>query len=516
MGVEAIKESTKTSELSFMFEGIKQTFAFIEFEPNGKIITANDHFCNGLGYTLPEIQGQHHSIFVESAYANSLEYKKFWDELANGLAQSREFKRIKKDGTTIWIQASYIPVKDDKGQVFKVFKLAQDITELKLLSDFKAMVDLSPVNTMFATPDGTIRYMNEKSIKTLEAIESELPIKVRDSIGGKMDVFHKNPDLQKRIISNAANLPHRAIIQVGENKLDLLASPVTSTEGEYVGAMVTWDLITEKIELIDALTNNSDQLAGAAEDLVGVANQMSANAEETSAQSNTASAASEEISSGIQTVAANMSQMSAAIKEITKATNDSSSQSNEAMKLAQSANTVIQGLGESSQDIGNVIKVITSIAQQTNLLALNATIEAARAGEAGKGFAVVANEVKELAKQTASATEDISRKIEAIQEDSQSAVNAIGNITTTIEELNAIAGNIATSVEEQAATTNEVSRVVQESAEGVKQISGNIQQVSIAAAETGKGANQTSDSAKSVSEIAETLKGLVSRIKVQD
>ena len=177
--------------------------------------------------------------------------------------------------------------------------------------------------------------------------------------------------------------------------------------------------------------------------------------------------------------------------------------------MAQDANSIVQALGESSMDIGNVIKVITSIAQQTNLLALNATIEAARAGEAGKGFAVVANEVKELAKQTATATEDISKKIEAIQEDSQSAVGSIKTITDAIDELNAIASNIATSVEEQAATTSEVTRIVQESATGVEQITQNIGQVSTAASELEKGANQTNDSARNLNEVAQKLTDLV-------
>src|SRR5690606_12687970 len=153
---------------------------------------------------------------------------------------------------------------------------------------------------------------------------------------------------------------------------------------------------------------------------------------------------------------------------------ESSQMAKMTLEKAQESNATILKLGASSQEIGDVIKVISSIAQQTNLLALNATIEAARAGEAGKGFAVVANEVKELAKQTAKATNDITKKIETIQSDSKNAVNAIGEISIAIDKVNGYAGNIAASVEEQASTTNEVTRIVTEAAEGVRQINENI------------------------------------------
>jgi methyl-accepting chemotaxis protein len=188
---------------------------------------------------------------------------------------------------------------------------------------------------------------------------------------------------------------------------------------------------------------------------------------------------------------------------------------NNAMKLAKNTNEIINKLGDSSMDIGNVIKVISSIAQQTNLLALNATIEAARAGEAGKGFAVVANEVKELANQTAKATSDITKKIETIQQDSKNAVEAIAEISITIDKVNGHTGNIAASVNEQAATTNEVTRIVAESAEGVKQISDNIAQVSKAATGTGKNAEEAQIAAKDVGEIAGLLQKYVAQLKTE-
>jgi methyl-accepting chemotaxis protein len=165
---------------------------------------------------------------------------------------------------------------------------------------------------------------------------------------------------------------------------------------------------------------------------------MSSNAEETSAQSHAVSAASEQVSKSTQTVATGIEEMDASIREIAKNASDAARVATTAVKVAEATNAKIAKLGESSLEIGNVIKVITSIAQQTNLLALNATIEAARAGEAGKGFAVVANEVKELAKETAKATEEISLKIAAIQSDTQGAVEAIDQISTVINQINDI------------------------------------------------------------------------------
>ena len=499
--------------LTSFHQVVSANYAVIQFETDGTIITANENFCNALGYDLSEIAGKHHSIFVSPDYTNTLEYKNFWKQIGNGVAFNDEFKRIRKDGSEIWINALYSPMHDENGKVTGAIKVAQDITKIKELARGALMVDLSPINTMMATPEGIMTYMNENSKKTLKSLEQHLPAKVEDLVGRSIDWFHKNPAGPSSIIKDPNKLPHKAIIDVAGEKLDLLVSPVFESDGTYVGPMVNWSVVTTKIKLVEDLTEASSQLASASEELLSVAATMSANAEETSAQSNTASSASEQVSSGIQTVATNMEEMTASIKEITKNTNESSSKSNQAMQMSKDANDVIQALGDSSLDIGNVIKVITSIAQQTNLLALNATIEAARAGEAGKGFAVVANEVKELAKQTATATEDISRKIEAIQNDSQSAVTSIGSVTEAIAQLNSIAGNIASAMEEQAATTNEVARVVTESTMGVQQITENIQQVSIAAEQTGKGATDMQGAAQNLSSLANSLNNLVEQIK---
>lgn len=264
---------------------------------------------------------------------------------------------------------------------------------------------------------------------------------------------------------------------------------------------------------ITSIAQNSEALAAASSQMTNVSQQMSANAEETSAQANVVSNASEQINHNLQTVSAGTEEMGASIREIAKNATEAAKVATEAVRVAQVTNTTMAKLGESSAEIGQVIKVITSIAQQTNLLALNATIEAARAGEAGKGFAVVANEVKELAKETATATEDISRKIEAIQGNTREAVVAIGRITAIIDHINDISATIATAVEEQNATTNEMSRNVNEAANGAGEIVRNIAGVAEAAQSTSDGAGDSQKAARALATMSAELRELVGRFK---
>jgi methyl-accepting chemotaxis protein len=264
---------------------------------------------------------------------------------------------------------------------------------------------------------------------------------------------------------------------------------------------------------VESVGQMSDPLSQAAAELSRVAQEMGSSAEQTASQANMVSAGSEQVSRNIQTVATAADEMGASIREIAKNTADATKVATAAVRSAEETNVTIGKLGQSSAEIGQVIKVITSIAQQTNLLALNATIEAARAGEAGKGFAVVANEVKELAKETAKATEDISRKIEAIQNDTTGAVTAIEQIGSVIGQINDIQNTVASAVEEQSVTTNEITRNLTEAAKGGADITHSIAGVADAARTTTGGAGQTQKSAESLEKLAQELHTLIGRYR---
>jgi len=255
-------------------------------------------------------------------------------------------------------------------------------------------------------------------------------------------------------------------------------------------------------------------LSSASEELTAVSQQMGNSATETSSQAAVVSAASEQVSKSVGSVATSAEEMNASIKEIARNAAEAARIASGAVKVAQETTETVNKLGDSSVEIGKVIKVITSIAQQTNLLALNATIEAARAGEAGKGFAVVANEVKELAKQTASATEDISQKIEAIQADTRGVVEAITQIGKIIQQINDFQNTTASAVEEQTATTNEIARSAAEAAAGGNEIARNITSVSSGAKQTAQGASDTLESAKELARLAGELNRVVEQFQI--
>lgn len=329
----------------------------------------------------------------------------------------------------------------------------------------------------------------------------------KDEVGSLADSF-------RALILNIKAMAADAVLLAqssSDGKLSVRGD-ASRLQGDYrniiEGVNHTLDSVVDPLKVT---AQNASALASAGEELTAVSQQMAGNAEETATQANVVSAASEQVSRNVASVASASEQMQASIREIAKNANESARVAKNAVGVAHLTNQTVTKLGESSTEIGNVIKVITSIAQQTNLLALNATIEAARAGEAGKGFAVVANEVKELAKQTANATEDIGRKVEAIQGDTQDAVKAIEEIGTIINQINDISNSIATAVEEQTVTTNEIGRSVTEAAKGVDDIAKNIGGVALAARNTTQGANDTQKAAQELSQMAARLQTVVAK-----
>ncbi|OSQ45500.1 chemotaxis protein [Thalassospira sp. MCCC 1A01428] len=333
---------------------ISRSQAVIEFDLKGNILDANDNFLSVLGYSLAEVKGKHHRMFVERGYANSAEYKEFWDELARGNFVARQFKRIAKNGDEVWIQASYNPIFDVDGTPCKVVKYATDVTnQVRLLIDLKAMID-----TNFAEIDESLDQLDERS--------------------------------------------------------------------------------------------------------------------------GFASLTSQETSANVQAVAASAEELLASINEISRSMAAARSSTDHVFDKAVQANSSTEKMNSVVSSMGNIVEVIQNIASQINLLALNATIESARAGEAGKGFAVVATEVKNLANQAARATEQISAEIEGVQAIAGEVSHVLGSIRGDVEGVVNNVTSISSAVEEQSAVTSEVSINMQAMAVSVESFSGTLNEIKYA------------------------------------
>ena len=410
------------------------------------------------------------------------------------------------------------PIFDSAGNYVKPMLTWSVVTD-KVRADAETarlmqMLDDMPLNIMTVDPkDLKINYVNKTSVETLRKLERLLPCKADQLMGQCIDIFHKNPAHQRKLLADPANLPHKAKIRLGDEVLDLKVSAIRDKEGAYVGAMLNWTVVTAQARLADNFETSVkavvETVSSGATEMQGSAQTMASTAEETSRQATAVAAAAEQASANVQTVASAAEELSNSIQEISRQVAQSNAIARNAVDEAKKTNDKVRGLAEAANKIGEVVKLITDIASQTNLLALNATIEAARAGEAGKGFAVVASEVKSLANQTAKATEEIAGQIGAIQSATGEAVEAIQGIGSTIGQISEIATAIASAVEEQGAATREIAGNVQQAASGTREVTHNIGGVTQAAGETGESATQVLNAAGELSRQAETLRGQV-------
>ncbi len=463
----------KISESDAIVQAISRSQAVIEFTVDGIILTANDLFLNALKYQLAEVQGKHHRIFVEPEDAQSAEYKEFWASLKKGEYQSAEYKRLAKDGSEIWIQASYNPIFDKTGKPYKIVKFATDITAQKILnSDYAsqiAAISKSQAVIQF-NMDGTIITANQNFLNALGYSLEEV-------VGKHHQIFVDPEYAQSAEYQEFWQLLGEGKYQSAEYKrrtktgrdiwIQASYNPILDPSGRLQKvvkfASDVTDIVNERMRLSE-LQQTIDL------ELVEIANRMS------EASQNGAKAA-ENTSDNVQAVSAGAEEMSASIREISEQVNRASGMTRTTVEQAEQSSSSIASLANATAKISNVIELINDIAAQTNMLALNATIEAARAGEAGKGFAVVASEVKNLAKQTSNATDEIRKLVTTVQQATDNSVASIKTISGSVSEVDEIAAAISAAVEEQTAVTADMSMNMQTASQSVETVASNLDEI---------------------------------------
>ena len=456
----------KTEEESGRLSAMEENFAIISFEPNGTILHANDNFLNALGYRLNEVVGNHHRMFCEKTYTNSKAYVDFWNDLANGKSQIDEFERFRKDGSSIWIQASYTPVKNKNGKVIRVVKFAQDITDnKKVITAVKKSIDLAKTGVMKQTIKETTK---NEGIEDLKNGINELYQIVSSKVDGDLNKISDALSSFQKL-----NFTQRITGDLGEvsTGLNNLADIINDMLVENKSNGLTLD------ESSNILLSNVDKLNVSS-------NEAAASLEETAA-------ALEEITSNIRNNTQNIAKMSSLSNNVTKSAHDGE-------RLANQTTVAMDEINNQVNLINEAISVIDQIAFQTNILSLNAAVEAATAGEAGKGFAVVAAEVRNLASRSAEAAKEIKTIVENAKSKADEGKNIAGHMISGYKELN----------ENIQQTINLISDIEMSSKEqltGIEQINDAVTQLDQQTQQNAQIASQAHDVAVVTDEIAKLV-----------
>ncbi|UTW56847.1 PAS domain-containing protein [Kordiimonas sp. SCSIO 12610] len=458
-------------------EAINRVQAVIEFDLEGHILDANNNFLNAMGYSMDEIRGHHHQMFVDPDYALSSEYANFWKSLAAGNFHSAQYKRFAKGGKEIWIQASYNPIFDPNGKPFKVVKYATDVTDQVLkAADYSGQLDaIHKAQAVIEFDlDGTIRIANDNFLNAMGYSLPEIQGKhhrmfVEEGYGNSTD-YQRFWETLARGEYQSAEFKR---VAKGGKEIWIQASynPIFDPDGKPFKVVKYATDITDQVHAREEASRVGEVVDSNLEKiLVSVGDANSRTLSATHASSNTLQT--------VQSVASASEEFQASAQEIARSMELSRMEVEKAMVEATNADDSTQKLSSAAGAMNNIVEVIQDIAGQINLLALNATIESARAGEAGKGFAVVASEVKSLANQVANATAQISDEIQGMQSISGDVVSRLEGIKGAVVSVESSVTSVASAVEEQVATSSEITSNMQTAASAVDEINTNLGSIS--------------------------------------
>ncbi len=462
--------SAHVRDIEAKLTALNKSQATIEFNLDGTIITANENFLSAMGYRLDEIQGKHHSIFVEQSYRDSQDYRSFWDNLRAGKFQAAQYKRIGKGGKEIWIEASYNPVLDKNGKPYKIVKFATDVTEQKI-KNADSEGKLAAVNKSQAmiefNLDGTVITANQNFLSLLGYRLDEIQGKHHSMF---VDPVYRESQEYKRFWDELRAGKYQAdqYKRIGkggkEAWIEASYNPILDPNGKPY----------KVVKFATDISKNIDQLRTIKRDLGGYLNKINDAFNTVNQQTTSASSGATQTTSNVQTVAAGAEELHASVVEISQTMSKTSTATDEAYQKVVETGEETKKLLEAAQAMSGIVSLIQKIAEQVNLLSLNATIEAARAGEAGKGFAVVASEVKGLATQVAEATHKIGGEINNIQEVVSIVAKGLQVIMETIDNARGYVAGVAGAVEEQSAVARDMSSNMQSASQAMNEVSSNL------------------------------------------